>query len=428
MIFKILLAVCLFSFYSLQAQNTNKSAHNPSSEFGIQEFYPRGGLPNVFYKIATRRQVRIGYIGGSITEANHGWRDLTFSWFQLIYPQTAFYQVDAGVGGTASDLGVFRLEHDILSEKPDLIFVEFAVNDHDQQLSKALIIQSMEGIVRKTWAAFPYTDICFIYATSENIVRDLTEKKKSNYAVGAMEEVAGYYGIPSINLGLKIAQLYQKGKLILSGAPEKNAHTIVFTRDRTHPLPASGYPLYASTVVKYLKEMSRLDKEPWPHVLSRPLDPYHWQNAVMVPIADTHLEGDWEPLPEEAGLMRRFNRFMPVIYKGEPGAVMRFSFEGSVLGIYDCIGPGTGIIDITIDGIAQKKYRFDTYCYYDRKSYFFLDRLRDGKHQVKIRVTGDPLDKRKILARHAGDMANPSDYRETAWYPANVMIIGKLIP
>lgn len=428
MVFKILLAACLLSFYSLQAQeisNTNK--RKSPSGFGIQEFHQRNGLPNVFHKIATQRQVRIGYIGGSITEANHGWRDLTFSWFQLFYPQTAFYQIDAGIGGTASDLGVFRMGHDILSGKPDLIFVEFAVNDHDQQLSEAYIIQSMEGIVRKTWSAFPHTDICFIYATSENIIRNLIEKKKRNYAIEAMEKVADYYGIPSINLGLKIARLYKAGKLILSGRAESNAHTIVFTQDHTHPLPASGYPLYASTVVKYLKKMSKFDEKLQPHLLSKPLDPRHWQRARMVNISDIHLKGDWQQLPENDRLIRRFKKFMPVIYKGKPGATMQFSFEGKVLGIYDCVGPGTGIIDITIDGIIQEKYRFDTYCYYDRKSYFFLDSLNDGIHRVKIRVTDDYLDKRKILGRHVGKIANPSDYRETAWYPANVMIVGKII-
>jgi hypothetical protein len=316
--------------------------------------------------------------------------------------------------------------HDILSGKPDLIFVEFAVNDHDQQLSKASIIRSMEGIVRKTWSAFPNTDICFIYATSENIIRELTERKKKNYAIEAMEEVASYYGIPSINLGLKIAHLYKHGKLILSGKPENNAHTIVFTQDHTHPLPASGYPLYASTVVKYLKEMSTFGYKSKPHFLSKPLDPYHWQDARMIKIEDTHLEGDWKQLPENAGLMRRFKKFMPVIFEGKPGAVMQFSFEGGVLGLYDCIGPGAGIIEITIDGYKQKKYRFDSYCYYDRKSYFFLDSLNEGRHQVKISVTNDNLDKPKILGRHVSKMSNPTDYRKTVWYPANVMIIGKI--
>ncbi len=31
--------------------------------FKMQEFHQRDGLPNVFHKIATQRQVRIGYIG-----------------------------------------------------------------------------------------------------------------------------------------------------------------------------------------------------------------------------------------------------------------------------------------------------------------------------------------------------------------------------
>ena len=33
------------------------------------------------------------------------------------------------MGGTGSDLGVFRLQHDVLRQRPDLVFIEFAVND-----------------------------------------------------------------------------------------------------------------------------------------------------------------------------------------------------------------------------------------------------------------------------------------------------------
>lgn len=418
----------LFCFPAFSQQFTTTVQSDPQTKVKVEEFHERSGLPNIFHKISTQRQIRIGYIGGSITEAEHGWRDLTFSWFQLSFPQTAFYQIDAGIGGSASDLGVFRMEHDILAGKPDLLFVEFAVNDHDENLSKACIIRSMEGIVRKTWKLFPHTDICFIYTTSENICKDLVDRGKINYAVEAMEEVADHYGIPSINLGVEIAQLYSKGKLVLSGKPEDNAKTIVFTQDHTHPLVASGYPLYASVVVNDLKKMHRVKTKPTTHQLGPPYDPLNWENAKMLSLKDIHLTGDWTQLKEDTFLKQRFGRFMPSIYKAKPGATMDFSFEGSVLGIYDCIGPGTGILDIAVDGIRRQVYRFDTYCYYYRKSYFILDSLGSGTHQVEITVANQTLDKQKILSTHLSHMGDPAAYRENAWYPANIMIIGQTLP
>ena len=38
------------------------------------------------------------------------------------YPKAHFRFVDASVGGTGAMLGVFRLERDVLSRQPDLVF------------------------------------------------------------------------------------------------------------------------------------------------------------------------------------------------------------------------------------------------------------------------------------------------------------------
>src|SRR5690606_34166632 len=125
-------------------------AHNSSGQSAeLQEFSERGGVPNFFSKLKPGAEVNMAYIGGSITEAREGWRDLTFGWFRTMYPQTKFNQINAAIGGTGSNLGVFRMEQDVLSKKPDLIFVEFAVNDHGR--NPADIHRAVEGIIRKTW-------------------------------------------------------------------------------------------------------------------------------------------------------------------------------------------------------------------------------------------------------------------------------------
>lgn len=423
----ILFLGTLFFYGFAQAQYVGPSMKKSDSLLErMQEFHERGGLPNIFHAIATRRQVHIGYLGGSITEANDGWRELTFDWLRLKFPETAFYQINSTIGGTASDLGVFRMGQDVLQDDPDLLFVEFAVNDHDEQLSKARIIRSVEGIVRKTWASFPNADICFIYTTSESICKSLISGVP-NYAIEAMEEVASYYGIPSVNLSLRIARLYTAGKLLLSGDPVDNNHIIVFTKDHTHPLPESGHPLYGSVVVRYLKEMAMGPKNGKAHLPGRPLDKDNWQAAKMVNIGSTRLEGDWKKLPADDGLSRDFGKFMPEIYKGSPGTIMRFRYKGTVLGFFDCIGPGTGSLDVFIDGREQKVDRFDTYCTYYRKNYFILDSIPFGIHDVEIRVAKDSLDKSLILGRHVAQMGNPGNYVAMDWYPSQLMILGNLI-
>ncbi len=409
----------VFFYFSLTAQ---ESANKKIDVFKMQEFHQRDGLPNVFHKIATQRQVRVGYIGGSITAARDGWRDLTFSWFRLNFPKTAFYQVNATIGGTGSNLGVFRMEHDVFMYKPDLLFVEFAVNDGVAPTS----LRSMEGIVRKTWETYPNTDICFVYTTAEVYVKAMVDEGKPVYAVEEHEKVAAHYGIPSINAGLQIARMYSQGKLLLTADPSENEHTIVFTKDRTHPLPESGHPLYGSLIARYLEKMSKKAAEK-KHLLPAPYATDNWQAAHMIDIEHTERTGDWTKLTDNHTLVQQFSSFMPSIYQAKPGAAMHFKFKGRILGIYDCIGPGTGTIEITVDGKTEEIARFDQWCNNYRKNSFFIKELEDKVHAVEIRVLDKKIDKVPIMLKKNIKIEDPVKYAGIDWYPANVMIVGELL-
>ena len=45
------------------------------------------------------------------------------------YPRSRVVTHDAAIGGTGSKLGLFRLERDVLSHQPDLVFLDFTAND-----------------------------------------------------------------------------------------------------------------------------------------------------------------------------------------------------------------------------------------------------------------------------------------------------------
>ncbi len=123
-------------------------------------FHTRDGLGNVLARLEQGEDVRIGYLGGSIT-AQAGWRPKTLAWFQKQFPEAKVEEINGAIGGTGSDLGVFRYEQDILRHKPHMVFVEFAVNDGGA--SPEQIFRAMEGIVRQTWRTDPNIDLCFVY-------------------------------------------------------------------------------------------------------------------------------------------------------------------------------------------------------------------------------------------------------------------------
>src|SRR5688572_5121433 len=46
-----------------------------------------------------------------------------------LYPEARFKFFDSAIGGTGSQLGVFRFDRDVLRHKPDLVFLDFSAND-----------------------------------------------------------------------------------------------------------------------------------------------------------------------------------------------------------------------------------------------------------------------------------------------------------
>ena len=64
------------------------------------------------------------------------------------YPAAHLHFVDAAIGGTGSQLGVFRLERDVIAHHPDLVFLDFSAND-DITSADEETLASYEAIVRR---------------------------------------------------------------------------------------------------------------------------------------------------------------------------------------------------------------------------------------------------------------------------------------
>lgn len=64
------------------------------------------------------------------------------------YPKAHFKFWDAAIGGTGSQLGVFRLDRDVLNHSPDLVFLDFSANDGISSTDPETLA-SYEAIVRR---------------------------------------------------------------------------------------------------------------------------------------------------------------------------------------------------------------------------------------------------------------------------------------
>lgn len=108
------------------------------------------GLRRVFDKAERGETVRVAVIGGSITEGtaaggvDRQWGTLFAAGWRELFPKAKVEYRNAGVGATGSVIGAFRYSQDVSPFKPDVLAVEFSVNDEADDTSR----QAMDGLIR----------------------------------------------------------------------------------------------------------------------------------------------------------------------------------------------------------------------------------------------------------------------------------------
>jgi len=400
-----------------------------------QECRPRAGLPNFIAKANTAgADVKIAYFGGSIT-AQNGWRPKTLAHFQKNYPTAKFSEINAAIGGTGSDLGVFRLKQDVLNKSPDLMFVEFAVNDGGA--SPEQIYRCMEGIVRQTWKALPNCDICFVYTLTEQLSPPMLDGKFQRSA-SAMEKIADTYGIPTIHMAMEVAKLAKAGKLQWR-APlpktdeekQKLGDTVVFAPDSVHPHPETGHELYLQAIARSLPAIVEASKTPGAHALPAPFIATNYEQAKLLPITEVTLSKGFVFLdPKTDKLGKSYSNRLPALHKAtQPGETITFKFKGTRCSIYDLVGPDCGQVTLTLDDKPTRIVpRFDPYCTYHRLSAMVIGSdLPDEVHTVKIEIHPEQPDKVAILAKNKEKMDKPERFNGTAIYPGAILLVGELV-
>lgn len=252
-------------------------------------------------------------------------------WLHKAFPSSTISNVNAAIGGTGSELGVFRVGQDVISRKPDLVFIEFAVNDGGTP--DATIDRAMEGIVRQIWKADVSTDIVFVYTFVVNQLDDFRQAKPLR-TVAHHEKVAAHYGIPSVNVGVPAAARLIDGSM----------STEAFAKDGVHPTDA-GYKIYADTIIEFLGKRRNLKASPRLHTMPDPLYADHFENARMLPPDQLGPPGKGWKIDEKGPV----KRFPTLLTASEPGSEQVIAFRGSTVGLYYAVGPDTGSLEFQVD-------------------------------------------------------------------------------
>lgn len=417
----------------------------PGSFSDVKECNVRGGLGNFLSKASGGQEVTVAFIGGSITQGDLCYRLQTSLWMERHWPEAKFRWINAGVAGTGTDLGAFRIEEQVLSHRPDLVFIEFAVNRG--------YAAGMEGMVRKIIKACPDTDICLIYTITGNQT-SVYRKGDVPAVIKGLEEVAEHYGLPSVHLGMEAAALEESGKLLWSGTEKEAGDRTLFSHDGIHPI-ASGGNLYAAAIARSLVRMEAEGNAARPHSLKAPLIGDEWDDACMVRPQDVaEFDYTWKEIrTADSPKLEKFSGwFDTVMSSGKPEAYFSFGFEGDMIGFFDIGGPEAGQLEIIIDGelVRLKETdedgfrchvanglegsytlnRFNRWCNNRYRGQYDVIRMEKGVHQVTVRISSQKPDKAKILGKNQQKdiTADPQKYDKSEIWLGRILLRGKPVP
>lgn len=336
-------------------------------------------LNHTLKKLTTDKNFTVAYFGGSITEgagasdaSKTSWRALTTAWFAEHYPDAQVTEIQAAIGGTGSDLGIYRCDRDVLAKKPDLVFIEFAVNDW---MPYENVLCQIETIVRKIRIADPLTDVVFVF-TATSSSSDALNAGREYVSRSADLAVAHHYGIPSVDFGEVL-----RARVLLDGGD-----WLKYTKEGVHPND-DGYRVYADCLTAWLeKTLADAKPEDLPHPMPEPLCRIRYENADMYDAcsAEYAVREGFAPVKESL-----CGRYPSYIEATEPGAKLTFTVNGTCGGAYWMLAKDGGDLLVSVDGGEERHYRaWDHYCLdFNRAAHvlFFKD-LPNGPHTVELRV------------------------------------------
>ncbi|MEG2003132.1 MAG: SGNH/GDSL hydrolase family protein [Clostridia bacterium] len=290
-------------------------------------------------------KINIVVLGGSITEGSgmsdgNYYGDVLNRWFKAKYPNNEICFTNAGKGTTTSLFGSARIERDILPLNPDLIIIEYAVNDII--LEDRIAREAFEAVVKRL-LLLPSEPCVFILLSC---MGDLGSAQELDIPIGV------YYEVPMASFKDAIVFHLKEmfGKNYESEMTENQISDYViknFIYDGCHP-NTYGYQLLCDFITYRLllaeKELD-VDEE---YII--PTTPLYSDRFVTAAIQNNKVlrvtkNSQWEKADRDDPYMER--GFITSVY----GAFIEFEFDCKILIIVSrrSISPKYGVVTVKID-------------------------------------------------------------------------------
>ncbi len=352
-----------------------KSAGNViDKEAGILNRGNLTRLKNFMNRAAKGERLTVGFIGGSITqgfaatEADKCYAARTVAWLRKLFPNTEFDYVNAGIGATNSQFGAARVQEDLLRRLPDLVMVEFSVNDHSTPHDR----ETYEGLVRQIYGSSSHPAMVLLHSVYYD-----TGKSAAYYHA----QIARHYDLPSLSMQNSIYPAVAAGRL----PAEK------ITADFLHPNDL-GHELMASVITNFLEKVIHDKSEEQKECFPEPLTENTYEHCSRLQYFNS--------MPEKSGFEEDMTpqREITDIFRngwsaGEKGAYLKFTFRGTGAAVqYRRVKDGPApIAAAVVDGDPQTACvldgTFDETWGDKMQLTTVAEHLPYGEHQVCVEIT-----------------------------------------
>ena len=233
-------------------------------------------LASVMKKAEAGEPVTIAVIGGSITQGSISngpldkeiktracYADIFFSWWKETFPETEVTVVNAGIGGTDSYLGVHRVQEDVLDYHPDLVLVEYSVNDGANNSYK----NSYDNLVRKILLSEGNPAVMLLFMGQTTLV-----------SAQSVHQFVGFnYELPMISHLNLITDFFETGRYTAEEMSGDVSHPSVF-----------GHAIVGELLWDYLNNVyAELDSYGEPAVFDKKaITKQRYQDAELVGVGD----------------------------------------------------------------------------------------------------------------------------------------------
>lgn len=215
----------------------------------------------------TKEKFLVAFIGGSLTQGGSTWIQMTKNYLQEKMPDKIVEFINAGIGGTTSEYGAKRFAKDVLEHKPDMVVIEFAVNDRtygNKEEAKHQIY--MESMVYQCLQAEKVPAVMFLYSNHAYEDADL---ENVEFSRKAKEKLANFYNIPTVDAHAYGESLYNADTAKTSTSYKQwlEQEKKYYPADNVHPY-SSGYAIFGDAILaafekdgleKYLKPLEKKD-------------------------------------------------------------------------------------------------------------------------------------------------------------------------